>query len=343
MGNIRILNPGPLTTIQDNGRYGYQQFGVPVAGVMDSFSHRVANILVGNEENEAVLEVTMLGSQIEFMNDEVIAITGGNLTPFINGKPIHMWKSIYINTGDILSFAGIKNGCRSYIAFSGGMEVPSVMDSKSTYIKAKIGGYEGRKLKADDILKIGNPKCPKTELKNRSFPKNYIPAYEKEFEIRVVLGPQEDMFTTSGIETFLSAPYTVTNEYDRMGFRLEGKEIEHIQGGDIISDGIAFGAIQVPGHGKPIIMMADRQTTGGYSKIANVIWEDLCKVAQSKPGDILRFKQVTIKEAHELLKAFEDRMQDIKARCTVEEVLASRKFKINIMGKTHEVLVDEIR
>lgn len=343
MGSIKILNPGLLTTIQDNGRYGYQQYGVPVAGVMDNFSHRAANILVENGEREAVLEVTMMGPRIEFEDTEVIAITGGNLLPAINGNQVSMWKSILVNPGDILSFQGMKTGCRSYIAFGGGIEVPLVMDSKSTYMKAKMGGYLGRSLKAGEIIEIGNPRNPKETLKSRTIPKEYIPVYEKELEVRVILGPQDHMFTQSGIETFLSNSYTMTTDCDRMGFRLEGKEIEHVDGGDIISDGIAFGAIQVPGHGKPIIMMADRQTTGGYTKIGNIIWDDLWKAGQSKPGDILRFKKVTIQEAHDSFIEFERKIQAMKDNCRAEEIISSRRFKLNIKGKSYEVSVEEVR
>ena len=230
MRKIKIHHPGLLTTVQDKGRYGFQQFGVPVAGVMDSFSHRVANILVGNKEDEAVLEITMIGPEMGFAADAVIAVTGGDLTPVVNGKPIHMWRSIYLKAGDMLSFNGMKSGCRSYIAFAGGIDVPFIMGSKSTYVKAKIGGFEGRQLKANDMLEIGAPKQTLLELKDRVIPREFIPKYQKELEVRVVLGPQADWFTESGIDTFLSSPYTVTNECDRMGFRLEGKEIEHIQG-----------------------------------------------------------------------------------------------------------------
>ena len=343
MGKIRIIHPGLLTTVQDDGRYGYQQFGVPVAGVMDSFAHRVSNILVENEENEGVLEVTMLGPKIEFVDEAVISITGGDLSPSINGKPIAMWNSILIQAGDILSFAGIKNGCRSYIAFAGGINVIPAMGSKSTYLKAKIGGYEGRQLKSGDILDIGTSKDLLIHLKGRMIPKKFIPNYEGDFEVRVVLGPQDDLFTAKGIETFLSNPYTITNECDRMGFRLDGLEIEHTQGGDIISDGIALGAIQVPGHGKPIIMMADRQTTGGYTKIGNVLWEDLSKIAQSKPGDTIRFKKVTIQEAHQRLRDFEDRMLAIKNNCRSIEVINKKLFQVHVNGNPYEVLVEEVR
>lgn len=342
MGKIKIINPGLLTLVQDSGRYGYQQFGVPVSGVMDSFAHRVGNILVDNNEEEAVLEITMLGPQIEFLEDEVIAITGGNLSPRINGSPVSMWESKYVSKGDRLTFGEMKNGCRSYIAFSGGINVPKVMKSKATYMKAQIGGFQGRKLKAGDILDIGSCKNKINKIGERSFLRKYTPKYKGNNEIRVILGPQNEYFTNKGINTFLNSEYIVTNESDRMGFRLEGDEIEHVEGGDIISDGIAMGAIQIPGHGKPIIMMADRQTTGGYTKIANVISVDLWKVAQSKPGDKIKFKEIPIEKAHRLLAENEALINSIKEECKRKDIIDTKQFNIKINGQKYEVKVEEL-
>ena len=343
MGSVKVINPGLLTLIEDSGRHGYQQYGVPVSGVMDSFSHRVSNILVGNHELEAVLEVTMMGPQLEFMDQMAIAITGGDLSPAVNGRTVPMWESIVINKGDRLSFQGLKSGCRSYIAFSGGINVPEVMGSKSTYTRGKIGGIEGRALKAGDILEIGTPTESPASLGGRKTPPEFIPEYSTTMELRVTLGPQEDCFTADGINTFLSEFYEVTNECDRMGYRLKGKNIEHVKGGDIISDGIAMGAVQVPGHGQPIIMLADRQTTGGYTKIANVIWADLPKVAQAKPGDKIKFVKVTVPEAQQLLREMEDRISAIKKACVSREVVSTRLLRLKIDGKTYEVKVEELK
>lgn len=343
MGTIKIIHPGFLTSVQDQGRYGYQQFGVPVSGMMDGYAYRVANILVGNDEGEGVLEVTMVGPQIVFQNHMVIAITGGNLSPRINGIDIAMWQSMEVKEGDILTFQGLKSGCRSYIAFAGGIDVPVVMGSKSTYAKGKIGGHEGRTLKSGDVLKIGMPTEALHTLKGRRVPAKYIPQYTDDFVVRVVLGPQDSFFTAKGIETFLSNKYVVTNECDRMGFRLDGEAIEHVGGGDIISDGIAFGAIQIPGHGKPIIMMADRQTTGGYTKIANVISTDLYKIAQAKPGDSIGFQAVTIQEAQRALQELEERMLDIKRNCVARTMMGTRQFALKINGKSYTVKVEEIQ
>lgn len=342
MGEIRIKNPGLLTLIQDSGRYGYQQFGVPVSGVMDSFSHRIANTLVGNNENEALLEVTILGPEVEIMNDSLIAITGGDLSPVLNGEPIPMWESIRIKKGDTLGFGHIKNGCRSYIAFAGGIQVEKVMGSRSTYVKAKIGGLNGGNLKSGDILKIGDLEENLTSTKYRKLPNKYIPTYSNNIEVRVTLGPQDDCFTEKGIEKFLSAEYKVTNECDRMGYRLEGEAIEHVNSGDIISDGINFGAIQIPSQGQPIIMMADRQTAGGYTKIANVISIDLPKIAQAKPGDCITFKKVTIYEAQKLLKEMEEDIKAIKNNCISENVIKTSEILLRVNGKEYNVKVEEV-
>lgn len=298
--SITILNPGLLTTVQDFGRIGYQQFGVPVSGVVDPRAMSIANILVDNPEDEAVLECTMLGPQIRFHAANAIAITGGDLGPTIDNQPIPNYAAIRVEAGQVLRFAGLRSGCRAYIAFAGGLDIAPVMGSRSTYMKAKIGGVEGRKLQKDDVIKFRKPNPDLRGLNIRHISPEFVPRLE--YKIRVVLGPQDDMFTEHGIETFLSESYVVTPEFDRMGCRLDGEIIEHKgESGDIISDGIAFGAIQVPTAGKPIIMLSDRQTTGGYTKIANVISADFRILAQLKAGDRVRFAQVSVAAAQDAL------------------------------------------
>ena len=299
--SITVLNPGLLTTVQDQGRIGYQQFGVSVSGVMDPRSASLANILVGNDEKEAVLECTMMGPHLQFNQANCIAITGGDLMPTLDGKPIPNYTAVKVEAGQVLKFTVPKTGCRAFIAFAGGLDIPEVMGSRSTYMKAKIGGVEGRKLAKDDVIGF---RAPKAELKNmnfRSMASEFVP--RKEYTVRVVLGPQDDYFTDAGIETFLSSVYTVTPEFDRMGCRLSGDVIAHKDGGDIISDGISFGAIQVPSSGNPIIMLGDRQTTGGYTKIAGVITADFRILAQLKAGDKVRFQKVSIAQAQDALLA----------------------------------------
>lgn len=297
--SIRIINGGMLTTVQDNGRIGYQQFGVPVSGAMDQQAAAIANILVGNEDNEAVLEVTMLGPRIEFQEANCIAVTGGDLTPQLDGKSFPMNRAVAVQKGQVLSFAAPRSGCRAYIAFAGGLDIPQVMGSRSTYLKAKIGGLEGRKLDKEDIIAFRAPTAQLPNMEKRAVA-DAETFTKPDVTLRVVLGSQDDAFTEAGIKTFLGETYAVTVQSDRMGCRLDGPVIEHVKDGNIISDGISFGAIQVPSEGKPIIMVADRQTVGGYTKIATVISADFSKAAQIKAGDKIRFVQVGITEAQDL-------------------------------------------
>lgn len=303
--SIRILEPGFLTTIQDEGRMAYEDLGVSISGAMDRRALYIGNMLVNNPPGEGALEITVIGPRIEFTEDNIIAITGGDFTPVINDFSVDMYKAIRVKKGDILSFKGIKSGCRAYMALAGGFNVPEIMKSKSTNINAKLGGYKGRKLQKGDEILCQSPKCNLHNLENRSLLREEF--HNNHIVLRVLMGPQDDYFTSKGIETFLKETYAITNDFDRMGYRLQGPGIEHINGGDIITDGIAFGAIQVPSKGQPIIMVADRQTTGGYAKIANVISVDLPKLAQTKWGDKISFKKVTIEEAQRLyLKELEE-------------------------------------
>ena len=292
---IKIIKAGLLTTIQDMGRFGYQETGMSVSGVMDTRSASLANILVGNDENEGVLEVTMMGPTIQFTADNIIAVTGGDLSAALDGAPLTTNKAILVKAGQTLSFAAPKTGARAYVAFAGGLDVPVVMGSKSTNLKSKIGGFNGRKLEAGDEIAFT---APKTSLPNLIMRKLPVPDFSaKSHEIRVVLGPQDDCFPQSSIDTFFNNEYTISNEYDRMGCRMQGPVIKHKVGGDIITDGISFGAVQVPSHGNPIVMMADHQTTGGYTKIGNVISVDLPILAQCMPGHKIHFKWISIEAA----------------------------------------------
>lgn len=341
MNSIKILNPGLFTTIQDKGRWGYQKFGMSVAGVMDDFSTRIANMLVGNYEYEAVLETTLLGAEIIFNCDEVISITGSNMNPRLNGNPIPMWTSLFVKSGDKLSSSGAISGLRSYIAFSRGLDVPEIMGSKSTFTRGNLGGYEGRKLNAGDEINLGK----KSLLKSGTYlPTQYVPIYSRNNIIRVVLGPQDDYFDQKAIDTFLSSKYTITSEADRMGYRLDGPKINHIVGADIVSDGVVFGSIQVPGHGSPIIMMADRQTTGGYTKIATVITPDLCTLAQMSPGNTIDFELVTVEESHRIYKEYEKQFESISEffKDNRFEFIEVRHLDLRINGNRFNVDIREV-
>ena len=295
---IRILKAGMLTTVQDLGRNGYQSQGFSVAGVMDVRSFKIANLLLDNPENEAVLEFTLIGPTLEFTSATIIAITGGDFQPTINGEPAPMYTAIYMNKGDILKFGSARTGSRGYIAFSSYLDIPVVMGSRCTNLKSKIGGFKGRKLQADDYIgfRIKRRYLP-FFLSRKLEPENFD---QDNATLRVVMGPQDSKFSKQGIETFLTSEYTVTSEFDRMGCRLDGNYIAPKETSDIISDGIAFGSIQVPAHGKPIILLADRQTTGGYAKIATVASVDIPKLVQRKTDHKIRFEAITVQEAQAL-------------------------------------------
>ena len=296
---LQILSPGPLSTIQDGGRFGYMSSGFGSGGAMDLRSMQIANILVGNLPEDGVIEMTMLGISAQFTCRSVIALTGADMQPKLNGKPIAMYRSIPVQPGDHLSMSAAQSGMRCYLAVAGGFDIDPVMGSMSTNLKIKAGGFRGRKLQAGDQLPLRRSVISAEEAVHSCAPENDYPQVTT---VRVMFGPQEDYFTDKGVETFLRSAYKVSEQSDRMGVRLEGAPIESKNGVDIISDGIAYGSIQIPPSGMPIIMMADRQTTGGYAKIATVITADLPKIAQAKPGTYIRFMAISKKEAVAALK-----------------------------------------
>ncbi|MBN2897313.1 MAG: biotin-dependent carboxyltransferase family protein [Clostridia bacterium] len=314
MTKLKVVNPGMYSTIQDLGRKSYQQYGMPVAGSMDDYAHRVANLLVGNAAEATVIEQTALGGVYQFTEKAVISITGGDMMPKRNGEEsLKMWRTLVMHPGDTLSFGAAQNGFRCYLAVAGGFDVPTVLKSKATYVRGGLGGFEGRILKKGDEIAIGASTFVPMDLAGRFVRVSKIPTYEEQVTLHVILGPQEDCFTRKGIADFFGNVYTVSGESDRMGYRLEGEKVAHVSSADIISDGIIRGAVQIPGHGNPIIMLSDCQTTGGYTKIAHVITSDLWKVAQLKAGNCIRFKAVDIETAHELLKEEANIYREIEA------------------------------
>ena len=303
---LEIVEPGLLTTVQDRGRYGYQRVGVPASGAMDVFALRAANLIVGNDEDAAGLEITVLGPRIRFLSDIWIAVTGADLSPTLDDHLLKQRRAVKISANSVLSFKGAQDGMRAYLAVAGGIDVPVVMGSRSTYANGAIGGFEGRPLKAGDVLRTLSLE-PGAVFAERRLPGNLkLPPYGQEHEIRVVLGPQEQAFTSDGVATFLGSSYKVSMQSDRMGYRLEGPSVQHRSTSNIVSDGVALGSVQVPGDGSPIVLLADRGTTGGYPKIATVISTDIGRLAQAMPGDTLTFKAVTVEEAHAFLRDQEE-------------------------------------
>ncbi len=299
---IQIIKAGTLTTIQDAGRSGYQELGVPESGALDSFSFKCSNLLVGNPENTPVLESVLFGPEVKFTEDTFIAITGADIGPMVNGDKVNLWETLEINSGSILSFSGpTGNGIRSYLSVSGGVrteETELVMGSYSTYLPGGFGGHEGRALQDGDFVHVGKGDANFAGGLSLKSP----PHFADLDTIRIIEGPQRDKFIESAIQTLTSNSYEVTPNSDRMGCRLDGPILEHLDTPDVISDGNAFGVIQVPGDGKPIILLADRGTTGGYAKIATVITADRSKLAQLIPGAKINFEVVDQGRAVDLLR-----------------------------------------
>jgi antagonist of KipI len=296
---IEVLKPGLFTTIQDLGRWGYQGYGVGIAGALDPFALSAANLLVGNPEGAAGLEITIQGPTLKFHRDMTLAIAGADLDPRLDGQSIPNWTCVLAHSASTLTFKAKKSGVRAYLAVSGGIDVPLVMKSRSTYLLGKFGGLEGRALKVQDLLPIGDARVDFRKGSGRTFPKEFLPPYRKNPTLRIVLGPFDEYFSEEGIRAFLSTPYTITSQSDRMGYRLQGIPIDRQKKEELITCGLANGTIQVPPNGQPILLLVDRQTIGGYPIIATMIHADLPLVAQSAPGDKLRFSAVSPHEGRE--------------------------------------------
>lgn len=339
---IAVLQAGLFTTVQDQGRWGYQAYGMPVAGAMDRYAFRVANLLVGNKPDAASLEMTLRGGMFRFERECLVAVCGADMRTTLDGREIANWSSFQVSPGGELccNYAGA--GCRAYLAVRGGINVHPVLGSRSTYTRAGVGGLEGRALRAGDILPVGGDTA--ADVRPQRLAARYIPDYTGPIKLRVLLGPQDDCFPPTGLETFFSSTYTVSTDADRMGYRLDGPVVAHRGKPDIVSDALGQGAIQVPGHGMPIIMMADRQTTGGYTKLGAVIGPDLSKLAQAKPGDAILFKKCSEAEALEALKA-ERRVYDEIAGILLQTPPGngvSRVLSVKVNGVSYHVEIEEV-
>ena len=335
---LEVVDPGMLTTVQDRGRYGYQRIGVPVSGAMDEFALRTANLLVGNSDGQAGLEITVVGPTLKFLADASIAVTGADMSATINGEPVPRWQAISITKDSLLAFNGLQDGMRAYLAISGGIDVPLVMGSRSMYDKSHIGGLEGRSLQGGDVISAFEADG---DSDARGLPAGYsVPSYGSDRTVRVVLGPQHSAFTEEAVASFLSSVFTVSSESDRMGYRLEGPIIAHAGGADIVSDGNPLGAIQVPGDGVPRVLMADRGTTGGYTKIATVIGPDVGLLAQSMPGTTVSFKAISVEEAHDVLREQESVLEAIASGTQVAGALATR-VNVLVGGMSYDVVSED--
>ena len=307
MTTLLVHEPGPLTTVQDRGRPGHLRVGIPPSGPMDPEAFLLANRLVGNPDGAAGLECTLVGPRLEFADARLVAVTGADMAPTLNGNAVPAWTALAVRAGDVLRLGSARVGVRGYLAVTGGIDTPPRLGSRSTYVRGRLGGLEGRALRKGDRLPLGAGAAPPPRLRVRA---DRVPAYGDEPEIRVVLGPQDDRFTPDGIATLLGAAYEMLPASDRMGARFRGPRVEHTSGHDILSDGVPLGAIQVVGDGQPIVLLADRQSTGGYTKIATVCSFDIGRLAQVRPGQKVRFVQVSVDEAHALRRAHRAALED---------------------------------
>jgi biotin-dependent carboxylase-like uncharacterized protein len=318
---IRVKSPGLLTTVQDTGRFGEYAIGMPPSGAMDVFSYQVGNYLVGNEDGAAGLEVTYFGPELEFTEDTIVAVTGAEMPPKINGEEAPTWETLQVREGDILSFDYLKNGARSYLAVAGGVDVPVFMHSRSTYTLIGLGGHEGRALKEGDELQLGSAQNGEARI-GRRVEDDHIPRYTKETELRVIIGLASYRLTEESMKEFLNVEWTVTPDADRVGYRYRGGELGFVEreqpagaGSDpanVVDFGYPIGSIQVPGGVEPIVLMNDAVTGGGYATIGTVISADRDRLAQSKTNDKTRFRSIELEEALEAREYRRKTLAEIK-------------------------------
>jgi antagonist of KipI len=308
---IKIIKPGLLTTIQDSGRYGYQKEGIITSGAMDSLALRIANILVGASEHAAGIEVTQQGPSILFEEGQLIAITGANLSPNIHGLPVPLWRPVWVSKNSLLEFGRPHAGYRAYIAFAGGLAVPQILGSQSTYLRARIGGWNGRALQSGDRIPFRLPYTREVLSQARphtdgfgeakwSVSPRLLSFYETNSALRLIKGPEYGLFTDESKQHLWTSSFRVSYQSDRMGYRLQGNSLLLQTPAQMLSSAVSWGSVQVPASGQPIILMADHQTIGGYPRIAHVASADLPRLAQTSPGSTLTFTEVSLAEAQAL-------------------------------------------
>jgi biotin-dependent carboxylase-like uncharacterized protein len=316
---LKVLRPGLLTTVQDAGRFGWYHIGMPPSGAMDQFSYRAGNLLVGNEEGAAALETTFLGPEIEAGADLTLAVTGAPVELRLNGAPAPMWVALALAKGNRLDCAQASAGVRSYICVAGGIDVPELLGSRSTYLLGRFGGVGGRALVAEDVLHVGAARCAASELTGRRLDARLLPSFPDVTELRILMGLCSYRLTEDSLAQFLNTTWKVSTEADRIGYRIQGAEFRFRDreqpfgaGSDpsnVVDVGYPVGSIQVPGGKEGILLMRDAVTGGGYATIGTVVQCDLDRVAQAPPHSRLRFRAVTIQEALRLRAQYRARLR----------------------------------
>lgn len=318
---IRVIEPGLSTTVQDTGRYGHYHIGMPPSGAMDLFAHRVANYLVGNDDDRATLEMTYTGADLQFEEDAVIAITGARMSPSINGEPVDGWTALQVNEGDVVSLDYATEGVRTYLSVSGGFDVPEIMGSRSTYTLIGMGGYDGRPLEEGDALHIlaGNGH---DDMVGTAVPDDMVPSYSDDDAMRIIMGMCDYRLSEDGKRDFLDAEWKISDEADRIGIRLVGPDIEPMfierdppfgAGTDItnvVDLGYPIGSIQMAG--QPIILARDAVTGGGYATIGTVISPDRYRLAQVPTNQTIRFETVDIERALSIRSEHDEELETIR-------------------------------
>jgi len=296
--SLEVLDVSGLATIQDSGRKGWRQFGVPTSGPMDSFAFQAANMLVSNSNDEAVIEIGLGDITFRALQDCVISVTGTGYQLSVYLWDFPLWSSYYVRRGWSIRFNKQDGGMWAYLAVSGGLQVQRRLGSRSTYLRGHFGGFNGRQLQAGDVITKDNISHAAAQISARTIAPKAISAYTQNPVLDVIMGPQTNYFTDKSLETFLSSEYSISLASDRMGYRLEGPALTHCNKTELISEGMTFGAIQIPSNGQPIIMMADCPTTGGYPKIGTVASADLPVFAQCVPNKgRIRFQETTVAKA----------------------------------------------
>jgi len=331
MTGLVIKSCGALTTLQDAGRKGYQRYGLSNAGAMDRTALAIANALVGNTVDDAAIEFAVFGGELAVEGGDVrIAIAGADCPLDIDGEPMPPRVSRRVARGSTIRIGAARSGVFAYLAVAGGFDVAPMLGSISVHLRAHVGGLHGTPLRAGDVLPLRAGQLEGPDLELAASPE-HAPG-----PIRVVLGPQDNLFTSAGIETLLSSEYQITAQADRMGYRLDGPKIAHADGFNIVSDGIVTGSVQVPGTGVPIVLLADRQTTGGYPKIATIVRADLGRFAQMRPGEKVRFSAVSLQNAVALARSDARRLESLLAAIRpagLDRLDSARLLGLNLAGE----------